>query len=129
MAGQSASANGISGNGTTVAGCLDPVWMRAVSERVRQFFYYPPAALGSRTTGVVMVHFVVRRDGRLSAVNVGRSSGNDVLDEAAPKIVRLAGPLPAIPDRMHTDRVDGQLPLNFGVRSFNDAPTISHCGN
>jgi TonB family protein len=129
MAGQSASANGVSGSGTAVAGCLDPVWMRAVSERVRQFFYYPPAALGSRTTGVVVVHFVVRRDGRLGTVDVGRSSGNDILDEAAPRIVRLADPLPPIPDRMHTDRVDGELPINFGVRSFNGAPTISHCGN
>jgi protein TonB len=128
-AGQSASGNGVSGNGTTVAGCFDPVWMRAVSERVRQFFYYPPTALGSRITGVVIVHFVVRRDGRLSAVDVARSSGSDTLDEAAPKIVRLAEPLPPIPDRMHIDRVDGQLPINFGVRSFNGALAISHCEN
>jgi hypothetical protein len=30
-------------------------------------------------------------------------------------MMRKAEPLPAIPDRMHTDRVDGLLPFVFGI--------------
>lgn len=125
--GQAASGNGTGGNGGALAGCLDPIWMRAVTDRVRQFFYYPPAALSSRTFGVVMMHFVVHKDGHLSALDIGKSSGTEVLDKAAYDIVHSAAPLPPIPDRMHVEQVDGQLAINFGVRDFKGASTIGHC--
>ena len=125
--GQAASGNCTGGNGSGLAGCLDPIWMRAVTDRVRQYFYYPQAALSSRIFGVVMVHFVVHRDGHLSALDIGKSSGTEMLDKAAYDIVRSAAPLPPIPDRMHVEQVDGQLAINFGIRGFNGAPTIGHC--
>jgi protein TonB len=125
--GQAASGNGTGGNGGALAGCLDPVWMRAVTERVRQFFYYPDAALAVRTTGVVMVHFSVRRNGQIDRLQISKSSGNDGLDKAAIDIMHKAQPLPPIPDRMHTDRVDGDLPINFGVRSFNGGASSGSC--
>jgi protein TonB len=125
--GQAASGNGTGGNGGALAGCIDPVWMRAVSERVRQFFYYPGAALAVHRTGVVMVHFVVRRDGQIEKLEMRKSSGDEGLDKAAIDILQKAQPLPPIPDRMHTDRVDGELPINFGVRSFNGGGTAGHC--
>jgi TonB family protein len=125
--GQAGSGNG-NGSGNGQAACLDPVWMLAVTDRVRQFFYYPGVARVQHTTGVVMVHFVVQRDGQLSTVDIGKSSGDWALDTAAQHIMRLAEPLPPIPDRMHTDRVDGLQPINFGVRNFNIKFTIGHCG-
>jgi protein TonB len=125
--GQAASGNGTGGNGGALAGCLDPVWMRAVTERVRQFFYYPDAALAVRTTGVVTMHFSVRRNGKIERLAISKSSGNDGLDKAATDIMRKAQPLPPIPDRMHTDRVDGDLPINFGVRSFNGGASAGNC--
>ncbi len=125
--GQAASGTGTGGNGGALAGCLDPVWLRAVTERVRQFFYYPPAALASRTTGVVTMHFSVSRNGRIDRLQISKSSGNDGLDKAATDIMRKAQPLPPIPDRMHTDRVEGDLPINFGVRSFNGGASAGNC--
>jgi protein TonB len=126
--GQAASGNGTNGNGAGLAGCLDPVWMRAVTERVRQFFYYPGAALALRTTGVVTMRFVVRRNGQIDRLEIGKSSGDAGLDKAAADIMRKAQPLPPIPDRMHVERVDGELPINFGVRSFNSSASVNHCG-
>jgi len=125
--GQAASGNGTGGNGGGLAGCLDPVWMRAVNERVRQFFYYPPAALAVHRTGVVMVHFVVHRNGQMEGLKISKSSGDSELDKAATDIMQKAQPLPPIPDRMHTDRVDGDLPVNFGVRSFSGGASTGHC--
>jgi len=125
--GQAASGNGTGGNGGALAGCLDPVWMRAVTDRVRQFFYYPADALSARIFGVVIVHFVVRRNGQMDRWDIGKSSGNTGLDKAAIDIMQRAQPLPAIPDRMHTDRVDGTLPINFGVRNFNGSGTTGNC--
>ena len=127
-AGEGASANGSNGNGRSLAGCLDAAWMRAVTDHVRQFFYYPGAARALHATGVVMVHFVVRSDGRLDKVEVGKSSGEWALDNAATDMMRKAAPLPAIPDRMHTDRIDGVLPIDFGVRGLNLQASAGNCG-
>jgi protein TonB len=123
-----ASGTGSGGNGGITGACLDAAWMRAVSERVRQFFTYPPAALAVRKTGLVMVHFQVRRDGQIEKLEISRSSGDEGLDKAAMDMMRKAQPLPPIPDRMHTDRVDGELPINFGVRSYNGSTTTGTCG-
>ena len=125
--GQAASGNGTGGNGGALGGCLDPVWMHAVTERVRQYFYYPDPALALRTTGVVTMRFAVRRNGQIDRLEVSRSSGDKGLDQAAADIMRKAQPLPPIPDRMHVDRVDGEIPINFGVRSFKGSATTGHC--
>jgi protein TonB len=101
--------------------------MRAVSERVRQFFHYPPEALAVRKTGVVMVHFVVRRDGQIERLQIGKSSGDAGLDKAAMDILQKTQTLPPIPDRMRADRVEGDLPINFGVRSFSGSGTTGTC--
>lgn len=125
--GQAASGDGTGGNGAASAGCLDPAWIRAVTERVRQFFYYPGAALAVRTTGVATVHFTVRRNGQIDRLRISKSSGDDGLDKAAIDIMRKAQPLPPIPDRMQVPRVDGDLPINFGVRNFNGKPNMGNC--
>lgn len=125
--GQAASGDGTGGNGAASAGCLDPIWMRAVTERVRQFFYYPDTALALRTTGVATVHFTVRRDGQIDRLQISKSSGDAGLDKAAVDIMRKAQPLPPIPDRMQVPRVDGDLPINFGVRNFNGKPNLGNC--
>ena len=122
------AGNGTGGNGGASGECLDAVWMHAVNERVRQFFTYPAAALAVRRTGLVMVHFAVRRNGQIEGLKISKSSGDAGLDKAALDIMQKAQPLPPIPDRMHTDRVDGELPINFGVRSFNGSGTTGTCG-
>jgi len=127
--GQAASGNGTGGNGGALGGCLDPLWMRAVTERVRQYFYYPDAAMAAHTTGVVTMHFTVRRNGQIDRLAVGKSSGDDGLDRAAADIMRKAQPLPPIPDRMHVDRIEGEMPVNFGVRTFRGGVTAGHCGS
>jgi protein TonB len=78
-------------------------------------------------TGVVMVHLIVRRDGRLDLLEIGKSSGYDLLDEAATNMVRKAQPLPPIPDRMHADRADGVLPIAFGNVSMNFKASDGTC--
>lgn len=73
------------------------------------------------------MHFSVRRDGRVERLEIGKSSGDPALDKAAIDIVRKAQPLPPIPDRMHTDRVEGDLPINFGVRNFSGGASQGSC--
>jgi protein TonB len=125
--GQAASGDGTGGSGAGTSGCLDPVWMRAVTEKVRQNFYYPPPALATRTTGVVTVRFSVRHNGQIDRVDVRKSSGNAMLDKAATDIMRKAQPLPPIPERMQVARVEGDMPINFGVRNFDGNVSTGNC--
>ena len=111
------SANGSSGNGNALAGCFDAVWARSVTDHVRPFFYYPGAARAQHATGVVMVDFVALRDGRLDKLEIGKSSGDWALDDAAYNIVRKAQPMPAISEHMHLKRIEVVLPIDFGLRT------------
>lgn len=109
----SGSANGTNGNGNHISACFDPVWARAVTNRVAHFFRYPRGTNGA--SGTVLMEFTVRRSGWLDGLKVGQSSGNEIFDQAATEAVRRALPLPEIPDRMHTERITVGLPIHFGT--------------
>ncbi len=126
-AGQSDSSNGTDGNGGKPAGCLDPAWLHAITRRVMPFVNYPSAARRSHTTGVVILHFVVRRNGLLDVLEVSRSSGDQALDDAAYKGMSQAQPLPPIPDHMHTDRVDEHYEVTFAAEPIPQKRVMNLC--
>lgn len=67
---------------------------------------YPEAAKG-RLYGKLLLYVEIRSDGSVERVEVQRSSGHRILDEAALRIVRLAAPYGGFPSalRRHTDIV------------------------
>ena len=81
-------------------------WRRKV-ERVGNL-NYPEEAKRHKLYGNLILHVAVRADGSIERVSVLRSSGFDLLDEAAVKIVQLAAPYaPFPPDiRAETDVLD-----------------------
>ena len=113
--GQISSANGAGGNGTGNADCHDAAWARSVSERIARFYRYPEHEAHEHITGVTYVHLIVRRSGLLDLVEVRRSSGDIPLDNAAYDAVLKAQPLPFIPERMHSSRIDAEIPITFGL--------------
>jgi protein TonB len=70
-------------------------WRRKV-ERIGNL-NYPDEAKRRRLYGNLILHVAVRADGSLDGVRVVRSSGFDVLDEAAVRIVKLAAPFAPLP--------------------------------
>ena len=124
---QSVSANGTNGNGKGLSACWDAAWGQAVHDRIGRFFFYPTLARMHHMTGTVMVHMLVRHDGRLDLLEILKSSGHSTLDNAAYDMVRKAQPLPARPDRMHADRIDAEMPISFGDMG-NFTPTPGNCG-
>ncbi len=125
-AGQQGMANGTNGNGGQATGCWDAAWAQRVTDRVKHFFYYPVRESRDHVTGVVLVDMVIRRYGRLELVKIGKSSGDKGLDQAATTMVRNAVPLPWIPEHMHADRIEAQLPIGFGMDPATQA-TIGNC--
>ena len=126
-AGQGGTANGATGNGNRLSACYDAVWAQAVTNRIGKFFIYPRSERDRHVSGAVFVHIGVRRNGRLAFLKVNRSSGVRALDEAALEMVRKAAPLPRIPDRMHLDRVDVELPVVFGNVDEKLSPSPGDC--
>lgn len=63
---------------------------------------YPEAARG-KLYGSLMLTVTIRADGKVEAVDVVRSSGHQVLDDAARRIVQLASPFAPFPPDIRAD--------------------------
>jgi len=63
---------------------------------------YPEAARG-RLYGSLLLVVAIRADGSIERVEIQRSSGEPVLDEAAKRIVRLAAPFAPFPGDIRSD--------------------------
>lgn len=84
-----------------------------VQRRIDQSFYYPRAAVEDLINGVVTLSFEIRRNGSLGKLKLIGSSGKDVLDEAAVKIVQKAAPFSTIPSRIKHDPLMVLTQLRF----------------
>lgn len=60
---------------------------------------YPEAARGKHY-GSLLVYIEIKADGDINKVDIQRSSGNKILDDAALRIVRLSSPFAAFPPEM-----------------------------
>lgn len=63
---------------------------------------YPPAARGKLYGNLVMT-VILRADGQVDAVEVNRSSGHRLLDDAARRIVQMASPFAPFPAEIRRD--------------------------
>ena len=88
----------------------DAAYLQAWRERVEAVGnkYYPEASVRYGIYGSLRLLVVIQHDGNLENIHVLSSSGYDVLDEAAIKIVRLAAPFQPFPKdlRATTDRLE-----------------------
>ncbi|MFC0408911.1 energy transducer TonB [Roseomonas elaeocarpi] len=89
-------------------------WAQRLSAAVNRAKRYPPFALQRSQEGVVYVTFRMRRDGSLISASVGRSSGNEMLDEAGLEAVQRAS-LPPIPEEFSDDVFSATVPINFNI--------------
>ncbi|MGE5154745.1 MAG: TonB family protein [Bdellovibrio bacteriovorus] len=81
-------------------------WARKV-ERIGNL-NYPQAAKEQHLYGNLILHVAVRKDGSVEAIRVVRSSGHELLDQAAVNIVKLAAPYSPFPPEIaaETDVLD-----------------------
>jgi len=64
---------------------------------------YPEEAKTRRIYGSLQVTVGIKTDGEIESVEINRSSGQRVLDQAALRIVRLAAPFDRFPDNIKVD--------------------------
>jgi protein TonB len=73
---------------------------------------FPDAARTGRLGGNLILTVALNRDGSIHSIDVIRSSGRKVLDDAAIRIVRMAGPFAPIP------RTDEKVDLLYITRTY-----------
>jgi protein TonB len=64
---------------------------------------YPGEAKARKIYASLQLTVAIKADGEVESVEVNRSSGHKVLDQAAIRIVRLAAPFDRFPDNIRTD--------------------------
>ncbi|WP_460036008.1 energy transducer TonB [Methylothermus subterraneus] len=78
-----------------IAAAYERAWQEKV-ERVGNL-NYPEEARRQRLSGAVLASVWVSKDGQVKKIQIHRSSGQPVLDEAVQRIVRLAAPFAPFP--------------------------------
>jgi protein TonB len=80
---------------------------------LNRYKHYPPEARSARITGVVMIHFVMDKTGRVTTAEISQSSGKPMLDAEALALMQRAQPLPAIPPDFGKDTINAIVPIEF----------------
>jgi periplasmic protein TonB len=94
---------------------VTPTWASALNRRLLQFKRYPNEARAHNQVGVVLVGFIVDRDGHLLSRQVVHSSGYAALDKEAMDLLDRAQPLPAFPPTMTETQLDLTIPIEFNL--------------
>jgi len=76
---------------------------------------YPRRAQRRQQEGVVLLYIEIDRSGRILSHRVQRSSGFRALDDATIDMLERANPLPPLPERMHGDRLEIIVPVQFHI--------------
>jgi protein TonB len=90
-------------------------YLGRVLAQLNRFKQYPRAARQARIEGVVMLHFVMEADGKISRFEIATSSGRPVLDAEALALIQRAQPLPALPPDFPTRTLDAVVPIQFSL--------------
>lgn len=89
-------------------------FLELVSHRIDKAKRYPSWALDAGIQGRIIIRFTILKDGTLEhELQVVKSSGAEILDNAAIAAIRAAAPFPAIPPSLGREKLKIELPLDF----------------
>tara|TARA_R110000824_G_scaffold390760_6_gene587674 strand:+ start:25075 stop:25770 length:696 start_codon:yes stop_codon:yes gene_type:complete len=98
---------------TKAAPAISASYLSALYAHIERHSKYPRAALWTKPEGVITVQVKLDRKGHVLASRVVRSSGFEVLDEAALATFRRADPLPPFPASIEQNDMTINLPVRF----------------
>ena len=98
-----------------VAGEGKDAFLGRLLGQLNRFKQYPRSARQAHIQGVVMLHFIMDADGKVTSYEIAKSSGRPVLDAEALALIQRAQPLPAIPSDYPTRTLDAVVPIEFSL--------------
>ncbi|HEX2591583.1 MAG TPA: energy transducer TonB [Rhizomicrobium sp.] len=90
-------------------------YLARVLAHLNRYKRYPAEARRAKIQGVVMLHFVMDKDGKVRSFDIAKSSGRPALDEEANALIQRAQPLPAIPSGYGKDQINAVVPIEFSL--------------
>jgi len=77
-------------------------YMRSWIDRIERLGNadYPDAAIRDKLSGTLILDVVIKSDGSLQEINLRRSSGHQILDDAAKRIVKMSSPFAPFPAKL-----------------------------
>jgi periplasmic protein TonB len=109
----SGSGSGVGKGPGPGAGSLLQGYLRQVRRLLERQKKYPRMAQRMNMQGVVLLQFTIAADGGIQATRLCRTSGHDLLDEAARQTVRRVGRFPPLPSGLGRQKLAVQIPLAF----------------
>jgi len=97
-----------SGAGSALQG-----YLREVRRLLEKHKDYPWMARRRNIQGVVALTFTIASGGQIEAYWISRSSGQDLLDDAARDTIRRVGNFPPIPPELNRQKLTIEVPLAF----------------
>jgi len=92
-------------------------FLKIISGKIEESKRYPGWAIDAGVEGKVVVRFTILRDGTLGEeLRLVKSSGTEVLDNAAITAIKDAAPFPALPRALSRERLQIDLPMDFRLR-------------
>ena len=97
----------------------EQLWQTYAKTLVRYFAKkrsYPPMARKLGQQGTVWVDVEILRSGQITNIELSKSSGFKVLDEAALALVKKADDLPPFPEGITAQKIKIRIPLEYTLR-------------
>lgn len=105
-----------SAKGSASVAAIEGDYLRGLQRAIARNRFYPPGARRQDVTGVATVAFTIHGDGRLGDIRVAKSSGSEVLDQAALETLRRLGSYRPIPAGTGRARWPVRVPIVFDLR-------------
>ena len=94
-------------------------FLKIVSRKIEESKRYPRWAIDAGLEGKVVLRFTILRDGALGReLQLVKSSGTELLDNAAITAVKDAAPFPALPRALKREWLQIELPMDFRLRAL-----------
>lgn len=90
-------------------------YLSRVMARIARFKRYPRSARKNGITGVVVVKFIIKKNGKVASSEVINSSGDSRLDQEAVEMLVRASPFASIPDELSNSHLELTLPVEFSL--------------
>ena len=93
---------------------LENSYLKRIGARIQRFKQYPREARIAKQEGTVIIQLTLDSDGKVKDKNITTSSGIDLLDEEALRIITRAEPLPKFPSAL-VKKIGSQLKFSTSI--------------
>jgi len=101
-------------------------YINLIQQRLDTYFIYPKEAQAKGWEGIVKVKFTIGQDGRIKTIDIAKSSGYPLLDDAAVSTIKNASPYPFPKDYTGKYELALILPIHYYLTAKKEETAQGH---